>query len=100
MVDARGLAQLERHHACHTRRLRGGTALRPAGNAGAVENLVHLHGGSVRTYQRMIHHMDAGIGWVMDALRRGGVAGNSLIVVTSDNGCRRGRRERTALPDD
>jgi arylsulfatase A-like enzyme len=34
----------------------------------------------------MIHHMDEGIGWVVDALRRAGVDGNTLVVFTSDNG--------------
>jgi arylsulfatase A-like enzyme len=49
-------------------------------------SLFHLHGGSVHTYRRMIHHMDEGIGWLMDALRRQGVAHNTLVVFTSDNG--------------
>ena len=49
-------------------------------------NLFHLHGGNIHTYQRMIHHMDEGIGWVMEALRRTGVAGNTLVIFTSDNG--------------
>ena len=50
------------------------------------DNLFHLHGGNVDTYRRMIHHMDEGIGWVMDALRANGVAGDTLVVFTSDNG--------------
>jgi arylsulfatase A-like enzyme len=50
------------------------------------DNLFHLHGGNIHAYQRMIHHMDEGIGWVMDALRRQGVANNTLVVFTSDNG--------------
>ena len=49
-------------------------------------NLFHLHGGNIHTYRRMIHHMDEGIGWVMDALRRNGQADNTLVVFTSDNG--------------
>jgi arylsulfatase A-like enzyme len=53
---------------------------------GVRENLFHLHGGNVRTYRRMIQHMDEGIGWVMDALRRRGVVDNTLVVFTSDNG--------------
>jgi arylsulfatase A-like enzyme len=28
----------------------------------------HIDGGSIDTYQRMIHHMDEGIGWLLDAL--------------------------------
>jgi arylsulfatase A-like enzyme len=50
------------------------------------DNLFHLHGGNIHTYRRMIHHMDEGIGWVMDALRRHGLADNTLVVFTSDNG--------------
>ncbi|MCM2251812.1 MAG: sulfatase-like hydrolase/transferase [Ramlibacter sp.] len=49
-------------------------------------NLFHLHGGNIHTYQRMIHHMDQGIGWVMDALRANGIADDTLLVFTSDNG--------------
>jgi len=46
----------------------------------------HLDGGSIEAYQRMIHHMDEGIGWVMDALARRGLDENTLVVFTSDNG--------------
>ena len=49
-------------------------------------NLFHLDGGDVDTYKRMIHHMDEGIGWLIDALRRTGQLENTLIVFTSDNG--------------
>ncbi|MEP6824204.1 MAG: sulfatase-like hydrolase/transferase, partial [Ramlibacter sp.] len=49
-------------------------------------NLFHLHGGNVQTYQKMIHHMDEGIGWIMDALRRNGQERDTLVVFTSDNG--------------
>jgi arylsulfatase A-like enzyme len=34
----------------------------------------------------MIHHMDEGIGWVIEALRRRGLADDTLVVFTSDNG--------------
>lgn len=50
------------------------------------DNLFHLHGGNIHTYRRMIHHMDEGIGWVMEALRRNGIADDTLVVFTSDNG--------------
>jgi arylsulfatase A-like enzyme len=49
-------------------------------------NLFHLDGGNVETYQRMIHHMDEGIGWIVDALRANAVLDDTLIVFTSDNG--------------
>ena len=50
------------------------------------DNLFHLHGGNIHSYRRMIHHMDEGIGWVMDALREKGIVDNTLVVFTSDNG--------------
>ena len=46
----------------------------------------HTDGGSVKTYQAMIHHMDEGIGRILDALKRAGADANTLIVFTSDNG--------------
>jgi arylsulfatase A-like enzyme len=49
-------------------------------------NLFHLHGGNIHTYRRMIHHMDEGIGWVMDALRKHGLDRDTLVIFTSDNG--------------
>ncbi|WP_296509296.1 sulfatase-like hydrolase/transferase [Rhodoferax sp.] len=49
-------------------------------------SLFHLHGGNIHTYQRMIHHMDEGTGWVLAALDRTGLAANTLVVFTSDNG--------------
>ncbi len=53
---------------------------------GVRSNLFHLDGGSIHTYRRMIHHMDEGIGWVVQALREAGQLDNTLIVFTSDNG--------------
>ena len=50
------------------------------------DNLFHLHGGNIHTYHRMIHHMDEGIGWLVDALKKTGQLDNTLIVFTSDNG--------------
>ena len=49
-------------------------------------NLFHLDGGNVHSYQRMIHHMDEGIGKLVAALREQGLLENTLIVFTSDNG--------------
>lgn len=54
--------------------------------AASVGNLFHLDGGSIHTYHRMIQHMDEGIGWVVEALRRNGLLDDTLIVFTSDNG--------------
>ncbi len=54
--------------------------------AQVADNIFHLHGGNIHTYRRMIHHMDEGIGWVMNALKQHGLADNTLVVFTSDNG--------------
>ncbi|MDM0028457.1 sulfatase family protein [Variovorax saccharolyticus] len=58
-----------------------------AAKAPAVkDNLFDLAGGNIETYRRMIHHMDEGIGWIMAALEKHGMADNTLVVFTSDNG--------------
>jgi len=49
-------------------------------------NIMHLDGGNIHTYQRMVHHMDEGIGAVVEQLRREGLLDNTLLVFTSDNG--------------
>lgn len=49
-------------------------------------NLRHYDGGAQRIYARMIEAMDAQIGHVMAALEAGGVAGNTIVIFTSDNG--------------
>ncbi|OOG58608.1 sulfatase-like hydrolase/transferase [Polaromonas sp. C04] len=50
------------------------------------DNLFDLAGGNIHIYRRMIHHMDEGIGWIMAALEENGLADNTLVVFTSDNG--------------
>ncbi len=54
--------------------------------AQVADNIFHLDGGNIHTYRRMIHHMDEGIGWVMQALAQHGLSDNTLVVFTSDNG--------------
>jgi arylsulfatase A-like enzyme len=49
-------------------------------------NLFHLSGGNIHTYRRMIHHMDEGIGQLMQALQQHNLINNTLVVFTSDNG--------------
>ena len=51
-----------------------------------LTNLFHLDGGNIHTYQRMIHHMDEGIGHIMVALEAQGIDEDTLVVFTSDNG--------------
>lgn len=50
------------------------------------DNLFHLSGGNIHTYRRMIHHMDEGIGQLMQALQQHNLINNTLVVFTSDNG--------------
>lgn len=54
--------------------------------AHAIEKIIHTDGGSLSTYLTMIHHMDEGIGRILEALERSGVAENTIVVFTSDNG--------------
>jgi arylsulfatase A-like enzyme len=49
-------------------------------------DILHLNGGNIHTYQRMIHHMDEGIGKIMQALENLGLVDDTLVVFTSDNG--------------
>ena len=51
-----------------------------------AKNLFHLDGGNIHSYRRMIHHMDEGIGNLVEALRAQGLLDDTLIVFTSDNG--------------
>jgi arylsulfatase A-like enzyme len=51
-----------------------------------LKSLFHFDGGTQRTYQRMIEQMDLQIGRVLDALEMAGVADNTIVIFTSDNG--------------
>ena len=51
-----------------------------------VGRINHMDGGSLATYHRMIQQMDEGIGKVLDALATNGLAEDTLVVFTSDNG--------------
>ena len=43
-------------------------------------------GGSPETFARMVQRLDTGVGQVLEALRERGLAENTLVVFTSDNG--------------
>lgn len=58
----------------------------PAQPAITGPTLAQLDGGSVPIYQQMIREMDEGIGRLLEALDAGGLADDTLIVFTSDNG--------------
>jgi len=51
-----------------------------------IGSIIHTDGGSVATYLSMIRHMDEGIARILEALAGAGVAENTLVVFTSDNG--------------
>jgi arylsulfatase A-like enzyme len=48
--------------------------------------ILHVDGGSVETYRTMIRQMDEGIGRILETLEYEGLARNTLVVFTSDNG--------------
>jgi arylsulfatase A-like enzyme len=48
--------------------------------------LRHFDGGTQHTYARMVEAMDLQVGRVLQALDAGGLAGNTIVVFTSDNG--------------
>jgi arylsulfatase A-like enzyme len=49
-------------------------------------NLADYDGGDQATYGRMVMAMDAAIGRVLEAVDRNGIAGNTIVIFTSDNG--------------
>ena len=52
----------------------------------AARSLVDFDGGAQKTYQRMIEAMDLQIGRVLEALDANGLAENTIVIFTSDNG--------------
>src|SRR2546430_9113251 len=48
--------------------------------------LVDFDGGTQKTYQRMIEQMDVQIGRVLQALEANGIANDTIVIFTSDNG--------------
>ncbi len=52
----------------------------------AKGDLFDFDGGAQRTYQKMIEAMDDQVGRVLKALDSNGIAGNTIVIFTSDNG--------------
>lgn len=50
------------------------------------ERLTMGAGGSLRLFAEMVHSLDLGVGRVMKALEANGLARNTLVIFTSDNG--------------
>lgn len=51
-----------------------------------LTSLYHLDGGSQKTYASMVKRLDYQIGRVLKALETAGIANNTVVVFTSDNG--------------
>lgn len=51
-----------------------------------VKALVDFDGGSMQTYARMVREMDLQVGRVLETLDAAGLANNTIVVFTSDNG--------------
>ena len=51
-----------------------------------IKNLIDFDGGSLATFARMVAEMDRQVGRVLEALDSAGMASNTMVVFTSDNG--------------
>ena len=51
-----------------------------------LKDLFHQDGGNLRTYATMVRALDAAVGQVLAALDAQGMADNTIVVFTSDNG--------------
>lgn len=52
----------------------------------ALQALFHANGGSLEIYSELVASLDQGIGVVLDALEANGLAENTIVVFSSDNG--------------
>lgn len=51
-----------------------------------LTDLFHYDGGNLKTYGKMVQALDAAVGQVLFALDNAGVADNTIVIFTSDNG--------------
>ena len=51
-----------------------------------IRALADYEGGSLKTYARMVQQMDLQVGRVLQALGAAGIADNTIVIFTSDNG--------------
>jgi arylsulfatase A-like enzyme len=51
-----------------------------------LSQLFHLDGGSPKIYAEMVKRLDAGVGRILATLDDTGIAGDTIVVFTSDNG--------------
>ncbi|HJZ30964.1 MAG TPA: sulfatase-like hydrolase/transferase [Hyphomicrobiaceae bacterium] len=51
-----------------------------------IRSIIHRDGGSQKTYAAMVQSLDINVGRVLQALDASGLASNTIVVFTSDNG--------------
>jgi arylsulfatase A-like enzyme len=51
-----------------------------------IGNIFHYDGGNLATYARMVTALDAAVGRVLEGLRQQGLAEDTIVIFTSDNG--------------
>lgn len=51
-----------------------------------ISNLLHVDGGNLATYAKMVGSLDAAVGRVLKTLEERGLAHNTIVIFTSDNG--------------
>ncbi|MEZ5897195.1 MAG: sulfatase-like hydrolase/transferase [Parvularculaceae bacterium] len=51
-----------------------------------ITNATHQDGGSLSTYAKMVERMDENIGKLMAKIKKLGIADNTIVIFTSDNG--------------
>jgi arylsulfatase A-like enzyme len=51
-----------------------------------IKALMDFDGGSLETYARMVRQMDLQVGRVLETLETAGIANNTIVIFTSDNG--------------
>ena len=88
--DHRRIRQVERavpaEPAFHGAALAMGGAGRRGRSRSASGTSLHRDGGTQKTYATMVQSLDANIGRVLQALDASGLADNTIVVFTSDNG--------------
>ncbi len=51
-----------------------------------LKDIFHYDGGNLATYARMVRSLDKAVGQVLQVLKEQGIADNTIVVFTSDNG--------------
>jgi arylsulfatase A-like enzyme len=51
-----------------------------------LKDIFHFDGGNLKVYAKMVEALDAQVGRVMAALEKSGLADNTIVIFTSDNG--------------